>query len=211
LIDKPTFLIADDHPILRNGLTEALTRNGYDVIASLENGSQALEQIVKLKPSLAILDIQMPFLNGFEVVEKAIDAGAQTKFLILTSHQEKAFINNANKLKINGYLLKDEPFEEIEKAIQTILNGASYFSPVFGVILTDDVSPELKRLNLLSSSEKTILDLVSKQKSSKEIAKLLFISPRTVEKHRSNIGVKLELKEQEISLIEWLAMNKGLV
>ena len=107
--------IADDHPLLLKGLNEELLINGYNVVGTTVTGTEALKLIIKLKPDIAILDIQMPGISGFEVIKKSKIKKVQTKFVLLTSYKEKRFVIRAKTLNISGYLLKDEPFEEIEK------------------------------------------------------------------------------------------------
>jgi YesN/AraC family two-component response regulator len=105
-----TLVVADDHPLLLSGLIDQLETYNYNVIASAENGAQALDKIMELQPTIAILDEEMPMLTGFEVIQKCKEKQVATKFIILTSHKEKAFIYKAQKLNISGYIIKDEPF-----------------------------------------------------------------------------------------------------
>ena len=194
-----TLIVADDHPILLNGLVNQLKDYNYEVLASAENGAVALDKIMDLKPDIAVLDEQMPLLTGFEVIQKCKEKGSDTKFIILTSHKEKAFVYKAKKLNISGYILKDEPFVELHNCIQSVYKGTSYFSVVFDSIFNDEVAPQLEKMKLLSSSERTIVRFVAEGKSSKDIAELLSLSMRTIDKHRSNIIGKLGLvKEKDI-------------
>tara|TARA_R110002033_G_scaffold2460_4_gene17004 strand:- start:133 stop:777 length:645 start_codon:yes stop_codon:yes gene_type:complete len=209
--NKISILVADDHPILLKGLRNELLELGFNVLQGATNGAQALELIVSKKPTIAILDISMPLLTGFEVIKKCKEELVTTKFIILTSYKEKGFVLKAKKMNIDGYLLKDEPFEEIKKCIQSVLNGEFYASAIFDEIYNNQVSPELEKIKFLSPSERTIIRLIGNDKSTKKIAKILSISTRTVEKHRSNIISKLDLPSGVESLSKWVNKNKDLL
>jgi DNA-binding NarL/FixJ family response regulator len=206
-----SILVADDHPILLKGLTDELINLGYNVIDSATNGAQALEIITSKKPDIAILDINMPFLTGFEVIKKCKEVASKTKFIILTYHKEKGFILKAKKLNISGYLLKDEPITEVHKCIQAVLNDKFYASTIFNEVFANEVSPEMEKIKYLSPSERTIVRLIANENSSKQIAEILTISIRTVDKHRSNIISKLNLTSDTDSLTVWVKENKDLL
>ena len=207
----PRILVADDHPLLLKGLVEELVSNKHHVLAKANNGMEALERILSKEPDIAILDVEMPLLTGIEVVKKAREEGSLTKFIILTSYKEEGLIYEAQQLGIDGYLLKEEPFSEIEKCIGEICKGATYFSNTFNRVLEAEINPQLQKLKLLSPSERTILRLVAQSKTSKEIAEQLVISIRTVQKHRTNIIQKLGLENYEDQLISWTQKYKELI
>lgn len=207
MINNISLFVADDHPLLLKGLVDQLKEYKYNVIATAENGALALDKIITLQPSIAILDEEMPLLTGFEVIKKCKENQIHTKFIILTSHKEKAFIYKAQKLNISGYIIKDEPFIEIHKCIQSVSKGTPYFSVFFNDVLENEVLPQLQKMKLLSPSERTIVSLVGQGKSNKEIGEQLFVSTRTVEKHRSNIIAKLNLCSKKESLTIWAKEN----
>lgn len=203
-----TIVIADDHPMLLKGLSDVLTKAGYPVLESALNGEDAVAIIREFKPVIAILDIEMPGLSGFEVIKKSCTNPCDTKFIILTSHKEKAFIQKAKELNISGYLLKDEPFAEIESCILAIAAGGQYFSRSFNEVFQKEISPLLERIQYLSPSEKKIVQLISQVKTSREIGELLHISHRTVQKHRTNIISKLLLPPGRDVLMTWAIENR---
>jgi two-component system nitrate/nitrite response regulator NarL len=207
MINTITLVVADDHPLLLSGLVGQLKEYNYNVIGTAENGAQALTKIMELQPTIAILDEEMPMLTGFEVIQKCKEQQVATKFIILTSHKEKVFIYKAKKLNISGYIIKDEPFTEIHNCIQSVSKGTPYFSAVFNAVFNDEVAPQLQILKLLSPSERTIVRLVAQEKSSKDIAELLSLSARTIEKHRSNIINKLGLAKEKDILTIWAKEN----
>jgi two-component system nitrate/nitrite response regulator NarL len=200
---KISLFVADDHPLFLKGLVDELKDYNYDVIDTAENGAKALDKIMELQPTIAILDEEMPKLTGFEVIKKCTEKQIKTKFIILTSHKEKAFIYQANKLNISGYILKDEPFNELHNCIQSVSKGVPYFSTAFNSVFDDEVAPQIKKIKLLSPSERTIIRLVAQEKSSKDIGELLSLSSRTIEKHRSNIIRKLGLVQEKDVLTIW--------
>jgi two-component system nitrate/nitrite response regulator NarL len=200
---KISLFVADDHPLLLKGLVDELKDYNYNVVDTAENGAIALDKIMELQPTIAILDEEMPRLTGFEVIKKCKEKQIKTKFIILTSHKEKAFIYQAKKLNISGYIIKDEPFNELHNCIQSISKGESYFSAVFNSVFDDEVAPQIKKIKLLSPSERTIVRLVAQEKSSKDIGELLSLSSRTIEKHRSNIIKKLGLVQEKDILTIW--------
>lgn len=208
---ETTIVIADDHPMLLRGLLDELVTNGYNVISHCINGTMALEKILNLTPTVAILDIDMPNLSGFEVVKMAKEKGTLTKFIMYSYHREPEFILQAKSLQIDGYLLKEDPFIEIEKCIDTVTNGGEFFSTSFDEKKIKDVSVEIQRLKWLTPSEMTILKLVAQQKSNKEIADILSVSVRTVEKHRSNIISKMWDSEHSKPLNAWAIVHKKLI
>ncbi|MFT6929959.1 MAG: DNA-binding NarL/FixJ family response regulator [Sediminicola sp.] len=198
-----TLVVADDHPMLLKGLVDELNEYNYTIVATAENGAQALEKIIAFNPTIALLDVEMPMLDGFEVIKKCIERQIDTKFIILTSHKEKGFIHKAKLLNISGYMIKDEPFIELHQCIQSVSKGVPYFSPVFNEVIDNEITPELQKIKLLSPSERTIVRLVAQGNSSKEIGELLSISSRTVEKHRANIIAKLDLSPETDALVIW--------
>ncbi|HET8804440.1 MAG TPA: response regulator transcription factor [Aequorivita sp.] len=206
-----SIVIADDHPMILKGLNDELVAYNYNVVGQAENGKQALELILTKKPTLALLDIDMPMLTGFEVIKMAKEKMIDTKFIVLSFHKESDYISQAKALQINGYLLKEDSFTEIEECIQCVLNNGVYFSRAFEPASLKSVSEDLKRIKHLTSSEKTILKLVSQQMSSILIAETLFISTRTVEKHRSNIITKLELENTTNALTNWAYIHRNII
>jgi DNA-binding NarL/FixJ family response regulator len=204
-------LIADDHPLLLDGLKNALHTQGYPNIEAVSNGALALDYIQNEQPHVSLLDIEMPLLTGFEVIKKCQALNVTTRFIVLTSHKEKGFVLKAKKLNIAGYIIKDEPFMEIDKCIQAVAEGGTYFSATFDAVLEGEINPQLQKVKFLSPSERTILRLIAQGKNSKEIAELLTISIRTVQKHRANIIAKLELPAGVDSLSLWTQEHQELL
>ncbi|WP_034259723.1 response regulator [Altibacter lentus] len=199
---KDTIIIADDHPLLLKGLNDFLAEKKYNIIGSGNNGREAYNLITKLSPDIAILDIQMPFMSGLEIAQKCKTNCFDTKIILITLHKEKELYEQAQDLNIFGYVLKEFALEEIETCIKMVSEGNPFFSPKIKELLGDH-NAENEALKDLTPSEKKILKLIANDKTNKEIASLLFISYRTVEKHRSNIISKLALEHKTNSLLIW--------
>ena len=206
-----SLIIADDHPMLLKGLYDELLINNFSVIGQANNGMQALELILTLKPTIALLDIDMPLLTGFEVIKMAKSKGTSTKFIMLSYHKELDYITQAKALQIDGYLLKEDGFFEIERGIKTVLNNKKYFSSSFDNVSLENASDELKKIKLLTPSEVTILKIIAKGYSNTKLAETLGVSIRTVEKHRSNIINKLDIQGGTNSVTIWALNNKGII
>lgn len=198
----PSIIIADDHPLLLKGLSDFLSEKGHNLIGSGNNGKEAYDLILQKEPDIAILDIQMPYMSGLEIAKRCKHESVKTKIVLITLHKEKELYQRAQELNIFGYILKEFALEEIEICIKTVSEGKPFFSDrikeLIGVVFMED-----EELNSLTPSEKKILKLIAKDKTNKDIASQLFISYRTVEKHRSNIIAKLNLEPKTNSLLIW--------
>ena len=191
---NPKIFIADDHPILVKGLQDLLLEKGHTVVGTASNGQSALNFIFKEEPDIAILDVEMPFLTGIEIAKAIQKNNSKTKIILITLHKEIELYLQAKKLNIYGYLLKEFALEEIEKCLVSVTENKPYFSEKIKDMLgyTQESKNILKELTM---TERRIVKLISQHKSNKEIGHLLFISSRTVEKHRSNIINKLNVKK----------------
>lgn len=206
-----TIILADDHPIMLKGLKKELIDAGYTIVDCADNGAMALDLITKHKPMLALLDIEMPLLTGFEVIKRSREKSPNTKYIVMTYHREKGFVLQARNLGIHGYLLKEDGLNEIELCIQSVINGEDYISSSFSDGFDKIVEKELKKITLLTPSERTIIRLVAQGKSSAVIGETLLISTRTVQKHRTNIISKLGIEASLDSLSHWINEHRELV
>lgn len=188
---KPTIVIADDHPLVLKGLQDFLIEKEFNVLATAKNGKEALSLIKAHRPDIAILDIKMPFLTGLQIAEKCKADQLPTRIILITFEKNEETYRDGKKLGIYGYVLKEFALEEIENCIKSVIKNKPYFSPELIAYLKVKQRPE--KLKSLTDAENTILKLVSESKTAKDIAKELFISSRTVEKHKSHIRTKLVL------------------
>ncbi len=201
-------LIADDHPEVLQGIHSFLNNKKHRVIASCANGIEAWNGIAGLDPDVAILDHNMPGMNGIEIAEKVRHEHLRTRVILLTMHKEKALLDKAVATGVMGYLLKDFALEELEQCLENVGNGINYYSKQLTkhITITSDRDDQ-SYMDLLTPTEQKILKVIATQKTSQEIADMLFISVKTVEKHRSNIIKKLDLPHSTSSLAVWAARN----
>ncbi len=206
-----SLVIADDHPLLLEGLKNHLEHLNYNILASVGDGSAAIKAIIDHKPDLAILDVEMPYFSGIEVIKTCIERGIKTHLVLLTFHKEPAYIARAKRLDIAGYLLKDDAIDEVDSCIKTIMGGEKYYSHAIRGNEYDYLEEDLHKISTLTPSQKKILKLVASGLTTKEIASKLFISERTVEKHRSNIISALNINTHGLNLNQWAEDNKHLL
>ncbi|MHB1654468.1 MAG: response regulator [Desulfitobacteriaceae bacterium] len=191
--------LADDHKILRESLIFLLRQESdIEVIGEAADGHRAIEEILRLKPDIAILDISLPQLNGLEVATRLKKEDPAIKIIILTMHKNEDFVARAYQLKVNGYVLKDNALEELLKSIRIVQTGGIYLSSdITSTVVAGFVAnfnQKGGKAELISSREREIVQLLAEGNSNKDIAQLLNLSLKTVETHRSNIMHKLSLK-----------------
>lgn len=199
---KPSsrLVIADDHPIFREGLRNVIVREpDWTIVAEADDGPSALRAIQEHHPDIAILDVAMPGLNGLAVARELHRLQLPTRIVFLTMFKEEDLFNEAMDLGALGYVLKDNAVTDLLRCLRTVASGSHFISPALSelLVLRAERARGLARrtpgLQDLTPSERRILRLISQGKTSKEIASSLFISPKTVENHRINIGAKLDL------------------
>lgn len=196
-------LIADDHPFTLMGTKGFVESLGYKVEDICSNGITAYNLINTHQPNIAILDINMPGMDGLEVLEKVYRQKIKTKVILLTMHKEMTVFKKANQFEVAGYILKENAQEELQLCLEAVKKGNQYISKNLENDLLIDNAAENDVLNKLTFTEKKILELIAQQKTSKQIAEMLFISEKTVEGHRSNIIQKLELPKEKNVLLIW--------
>ncbi len=201
-------LIADDHPFTLMGTKGFVESLGYKVEDICSNGITAYNLINTHQPNIAILDINMPGLDGLEVLEKVYRQKLKTKVILLTMHKEMTVFKKANQFGVSGYILKENAQEELQICLEEVIKGNQYISKnLENDLLIDNSSGYDDALNKLTFTEKKILELIAQQKTSKQIAEMLFISEKTVEGHRTNIINKLELPKEKNVLLIWASKH----
>jgi len=194
-----SIIIADDHPIFRRGLRQIIeTDRGIRVLAEAEDGEAALAALQEHAPQVAIIDVDMPNRDGFEVMQAIRDKRLAVAVIFLTMHKDERIFNKSLDLGVTGYVLKDSAITEIIAAIKAVAAGQNYVSPAMSTSLLKRAAraftPPPPGVNDLTPTERRVLKLIAEYKTSKDIATALFISTRTVEHHRANISLKLKLK-----------------
>lgn len=215
--DKVKILIADDHPIMREGLKLVLEENPeFKVLKEAQNGKDALDALLKEDFDIVTLDIEMPIMGGFDVVRNIIKLKINTKVIFLTMYKDEHIFNEAIELGALGYVLKENAVTDIIDCVKSVMNGQHYISPVLSnlILKRDRSNNELTKnnpsINDLTKTELTVLKMISAGKTSKEISEELFISYKTVENHRANIAKKLDLHGTH-SLIKFAISNKNTI
>lgn len=201
-----SIIIADDHPLILKGLNDFLKEKDYNIIGSAENGRDAYNLIETHQPEIAILDIRMPHLTGLEIAKKCFDNNLPTKIVLITFEKDEETYYEAKSLNIFGYVLKEFALVEIEQCISSVLKNTPYFSPE--LISHLEIKEVPKELEELTPTEKEVLKHIAQNKTAKEIGELMFISNRTVEKHKSNIIKKLDITPFQNSLLIWAKENQ---
>jgi DNA-binding NarL/FixJ family response regulator len=210
-------VLADDHILVRQGLRRILEEMAdLEVIGEAGDGLELLKLLEKITPQIILLDISMPNLRGMEAIREIKALAPETKILILTMHKDKEYLYQAVSAGANGYLLKEDADTELSTAIETIRRGKVYISPLLSGDLAGDWAQTYRGKSKipyepdnLTTREREVLKMIAEGKSSKEIADLLFISVRTVERHRANLMDKLSLKKTA-DLVKY-AIQKGYV
>ncbi|HQR31381.1 MAG TPA: response regulator transcription factor [Blastocatellia bacterium] len=192
-------IVADDHPIVRQGLCLVIEKDpGLQIVAEAGDGQTALEQISATHPDIAILDVDMPGLNGFDVARAIAKLAFSVGIIFLTVHCEEEFFDEALELGAKGYVLKDSSVTDIVACIRAVAAGQNYVSPALTTHLFRQrrrkTAPQSSALDALTPTERQVLKLLADYKTSKDIAATLFISPHTVQTHRKNICAKLQLE-----------------
>lgn len=200
---------ADDHPILRKGITDLVTEApGMTWVGSAEDGQEALDKIRQLRPDVAILDIEMPNKTGIEIATQLIGEKCGTAFILLTLFKEERLLKAALQAGIKGYLLKDSSEAEIVAAINSVAKGQAYVNASLTHWLLNSKPDKDDPLEQLSEHERNILRLIAREKTTAQIANMLFLSPKTIANHRNNISKKLGLRGEQNGLLKWALARK---
>ncbi|MCI0488142.1 MAG: response regulator transcription factor [Blastocatellia bacterium] len=210
-------LIADDHPIVRQGLKQIIEEDSkLKVLAEAGDGKEALDKVRSLLPDVAVLDVDMPHMDGFQVARAILSERLPVAIIFLTIHSEEELFQAAMDLGVKGYVLKDSALDDIVAGIKEVVAGRHFTSlPMTSYLMNRSASGftvEQEKLGLheLTPTEYRILKLLAEYRTSKEIAEELSISPRTVETHRANICQKLDLRGSH-ALIRFAAKYKSLL
>ncbi|OBY65810.1 LuxR family transcriptional regulator [Polaribacter reichenbachii] len=189
-------IITDDHDLFRFGLTELLKKHkDINVVNTFSDGQELLNCLEKKEDiDVVLLDISMPNLDGFQVLNKIKNLSTNAKPIIISMHNEGNYIAKCAKGGAYGYLIKNADEDELLMSIRTVAKGKKYFSVEISEKMVNFMSENKVSANQLSNKENQVLELISKGFTTKEIASQLFVSSRTIETHRANILKKLEVK-----------------
>lgn len=203
--EKIKLIIVDDHPLVLDGLVSRLGRSKQvEVIAKANNGAEAIDLVEKLMPDVVLMDINMPVMNGIEAAEIFQEKFSSVKLLVLSMHDDQEYVISMTKAGVKGYVLKSASADEMLMAIKAVHMGGVYFSPSVAKALAEQTNRNQD--DSLSSREQVVLSLLASGMSNKEMARELDISVRTVETHRRNIKVKLNISTTP-GLVRYAILN----
>jgi DNA-binding NarL/FixJ family response regulator len=193
-------VIADDHPIFRAGLRQVIgAEHDLEIVAEETEGAAALNAILRTRPDIIVLDIDMPKKSGLEVVKDLRRADALPPAIFLTMYDDEELFDEALNLGVMGYVLKESAVKEIVEAIRTVAAGKPYISGLMSKALLARTKPSLpspgrSALEKLTEAERRVLRLIARGMTSRAIADELHVSPKTVDNHRTNIASKLDIR-----------------
>lgn len=192
---KTRILLADDHSIVRQGFRMILSAQpDMEVIGEASNGREAVEQSAALQPDVIVMDVSMPELNGIEATRRIAETTPRARVLALSMHRDSVYVREILRAGARGYLLKDAQESDFLAAVRAIAKGDGYLSPaVSDAVLSDYRKHVTDPIDLLTSREREVLQMIAEGKTNKEIASILNLSVYTVEAHRGRIMEKLNL------------------
>lgn len=206
-------LIADDHALFRAGLRALLSDiAGVEIVAEASDGAQAIRSAATTEPDLVFLDIAMPGVGGLDATASIKAARPQTRVIVLSMHLNADYIRRALSAGADGYMVKDSAPSELKVAVQAVMAGSNYLSPAAASLLIQQALPGMKEadpLQVLSPRQREVLRLVAEGKSTKEIARVLDLSPKTIDIHRTQVMQRLDI--HDVAGLTRFAVKVGLV
>lgn len=203
-------LIADDHPMFRQGLRSLLEREGFEVVGEAADGHEAARLARQLNPDIAVLDLGMPSLNGIEAARDIYKRAPGTQVVLLTMYEDDAYVLEALRAGIRGYVLKAQAASDLLAAIREVLRGAVYLSPgISEAVINAYMSKAELPPDPLTDRERQVLQLVAEGNTTKQIAATLGVSVKTAESHRTRMMQKLAIHETA-SLVRY-AIRRGFI
>lgn len=188
-------LLADDHAVVRRGFRMILaSQPDMEVVAEAMNGREAVEMAQSVQPDVVVMDVSMPELNGIEGTRRITDSCPRTRVLALSMHRDSVYVREILRAGARGYLVKDADDDALIGAVRAVARGEGYLSPSVADAVLDDYRKHVSNpIDLLTSREREVLQLIAEGKTNKDIANLLTLSVYTVESHRGRIMEKLNL------------------
>ncbi|MCY1021552.1 response regulator [Pyxidicoccus sp. MSG2] len=209
-------VLTDDHQLVRAGLRALLDTFGdIEVLAECGDGQEALALTDRLQPDVLLLDISLPGLNGIEVARRVPKVSPSTRVLVLSMHTAAEYVAQALRAGVAGYLIKDAAVAELKVALEAVRQGRTYLSPavsqrvVEGFLRVTEEAPAARPLDLLTTRQREVLQLIAEGHATRAIAERLHVSVKTVEAHRSQLMERLDIRDVP-SLVR-LAVRHGLV
>jgi two-component system, NarL family, response regulator NreC len=209
--EKIRILLADDHAVVRQGFKMILAAQpDMEIVGEAGNGREALELAGQYQPDVIVMDVAMPELNGIEATRRLADLSPRTRVLALSMHKDSVYVREILRAGARGYLLKDSIASDLLAAVRAVSRGEGYLSPgVSDAVLNDYRRHVTDPIDLLTSREREVLQMIAEGKTNKEIATVLNLSVYTVDAHRGRIMEKLNL--HSINELVRFALRSGLV
>jgi two-component system, NarL family, response regulator NreC len=204
-------LLADDHAVVRQGFKMILDAQAdMEIVGEAGNGREAVDLVQKLKPDVVVMDVAMPELNGIEATRRVNDVSPHTRIIALSMHKDSVYVREVLRAGARGYLLKDSGAGDLVSAIRAVARGEGYLSPaISNAVLNDYRRHVTNPIDLLTSREREVLQMLAEGKTNKEIATILNLSVYTVDAHRGRIMEKLNL--HSINELVRFAVRNGLI
>ena|SRR5690606_582554 len=203
-------MLADDHPMFRQGLRSLLEKDGFEVVGEASNGHEATRMARKLNPNVAVLDLGMPMLNGVDAARDIYKRSPETQVVLLTMYEDDAYVLEALRAGIRGYVLKAQAASDLLSAIREVIRGAVYLSPgISEAVVNAYMAKSELPPDPLTDRERQVLQLVAEGNTTKQIASLLGVSVKTAESHRTRMMQKLGIHETA-SLVRY-AIRRGFI
>jgi DNA-binding NarL/FixJ family response regulator len=204
-------LLADDHAVVRQGFQMILAgQPDMEIVGEAGNGREAVELAAKLKPDVVVMDVAMPELNGIEATRRIAESAPHTRVLALSMHKDSVYVREILRAGARGYLLKDSVAADLVSAVRAVAAGEGYLSPAVSDAVLDDYRRHVTNpIDLLTSREREVLQMLAEGKTNKEIAAILNLSVYTVDAHRGRIMEKLNL--HSINELVRFAVRNGLI
>ena len=208
---RTRILLADDHAVVRQGFKMILSaQTDMEIVGEAANGREAVELAQQLHPDVVVMDVAMPELNGIEATRRPIAENPHTRVIALSMHKDSVYVREILRAGARGYLLKDSGAGDLVTAIRAVANGESYLSPAVSNAVLDDYRRHVTNpIDLLTSREREVLQMLAEGKTNKEIAVILNLSVYTVDAHRGRIMEKLNL--HSINELVRFAVRNGLI
>jgi len=204
-------LLADDHAVVRQGFKMILgAQADMEIVGEAGNGREAVELAEQLRPDIVVMDVAMPELNGIEATRRLFGSTPHARVIALSMHKDSVYVREILRAGARGYLLKDSGAGDLVSAIRAVASGESYLSPAVSNAVLDDYRKHVTNpIDLLSSREREVLQMLAEGKTNKEIATVLNLSVYTVEAHRGRIMEKLNI--HSINELVRFAVRNGLI
>lgn len=206
-------MLADDHRMLREGLSRSMSEHGFDVVGEARDGAEAVNMAQRLTPDVILMDVSMPEMDGVEACRQVRAAVPDTKVVMLTMHADQEVLANAIRAGACGYLVKDCSTEEIAGAVRTVFSGEVALSPQLAASMLDEVrklaTVPPREDRVVTKREEEVLQLIADGCSTSEVADQMYISQKTVKNHLASIYQKLDARDRTQAILR--AVRMGIV